>query len=372
MSELHARSTQHNGQLDLVQLLRRFWEKRALFLCFFFAGVVLATIYALVAKEQWTSVAYVSAPRVEQISAYLDQRRAMARVTGNQTIDTHALSSLLFSAFVTQAAISRNQWAYLSETDYYKQQLTGDQRADRLLLLELVDQLKIKAPEHDVIAPYYRFSFSATSAEQAQAVLNGYLDWVNALAFEQVDKEFNDQLNAQILSRQTDLHNIEFKLMTDRQHSIENLEAALHTAKLAGIKDYIVARQTEGATVIELSDSKRLFMLGEKYLSAELETWARSPIIYPPNYFEIKRELEQLEPLRHYKVNSLLYFTQRAPTLPLKRDKPMRALIVILGGLSGGMLGILWLLGQEIFRKQDLTVVTNFRQENKLLEVNRQ
>ncbi len=353
MSESHLRNTTHDGDIDLVQIFQKLWSGRIILLKFFLAGLALSSIYALVAKEQWTSVAYVSPPRVEQISAYLDQRRAMARVTGNQTIDTSALSTLLFNTFVAQAAISRNQWTYLSETEYYKRKSTEDNVANNIRLLDLVDQLKIKAPSDDEIAPYYKFTFSADTAEQAQEVLTGYLSWVNQLSFDQVDKEFNDQLNAQILSRQTDLDNIEFKLATDRQHSIDNLKTALHTAKLAGITDYVVARQTGGSTIIELSDSRRLFMLGEKYLSAELETWENTPITYPPNYYEIKHELTQLEPLRDYKVDALLYFAQRAPTLPLKRDKPQRVLIVVLGGMLSGMLGVVWVLGLEVFRRKN-------------------
>lgn len=352
MSEFQLRSAAQDSDIDLVQLVQKLWEGRIILLGFLLAGLVLSAVYALTAKEQWTSVAYVSAPRVEQISAYLDQRRAMARVTGNQSIDTSALSALLFNTFVAQAAISRNQWAYLSETEYYNRQKTADTKADHMLLLDLVDQLKIKAPSDDEIAPYYKFSFSADTAEQAQEVLTGYLNWINKLSFDQVDKEFNDQLNAQILSRQTDLNNIEFKLSTDRQHSIDNLKTALHTAKLAGITDYVVARQTGGSTIIELSDSRRLFMLGEKYLSAELETWENTPIIYPPNYYEIKRELTQLEPLRNYKIDAISYFTQRAPTAPLKRDKPQRVLVVILGSMFGGMMGILWILCREAFRQK--------------------
>ncbi|MCQ9617459.1 Wzz/FepE/Etk N-terminal domain-containing protein [Paenalcaligenes niemegkensis] len=336
MSELPLRNTRHDDEIDLVQLFQKLWKGRIILVLFFFAGLALSAIYALTTKEQWTSVAYVSSPRLEQISAYLDQRRAMARVTGNQSIDTKALSSSLFNSFVAQAAISRNQWAYLGETDYYKQQTTDDSIANHRLLIDLADQLHIKVPDKNEIAQYYQLSFGADTAEQAQKILTGYLDWVNNLSFNQVDEEFNDQLNAQILSRQTELNNIDFKLATERQHSIENIENALHTAKLADIKDYAVARQTEGATIIELSDSRRLFMLGEKYLSAELETRQEAPLIYPPNYYEIKRELAQLEPLRDYKIDALSYFTQRAPTLPLSHDKPKRVLIVALGGMLGG------------------------------------
>ncbi|MER1940098.1 Wzz/FepE/Etk N-terminal domain-containing protein [Castellaniella sp. FW104-16D08] len=343
----------HNNEIDLAQLLQNLWKGRVALLVFFLVGVVLSAIYVLTTKEQWTSVAYLSPPRLEQINAYLDQRRAMARVTGNEPIASNALSSSLFSTFIKEVAISKNQLAYLSKTEYYKQQKTDDPVANHRLLLDLARQLHIEAPGKDEIAPHYKLTFSADTTEQAQHVLTGYLNWANDISFYLVDEGFNDLLNAQILSHQTELENIDFKLTTDRQYNIESLENALHTARLAGIKDYVVARQTEGATVIELSDSKRLFMLGEKYLNAELETRQNTPVIYPPNYYKIKRELVQLKPLRDYKVEATSYFLQQAPTLPLSRDGFGPTLIVILGGTLGGMLGVFWLLASEAFRRED-------------------
>src|SRR5690606_34079107 len=260
----------------------------------------------------------------------------------------------LFNGFILQAAAMKTRLEYLAGTDYFKQLLkdTTDANAERMLLEELAELLRIKSFDKDQIAPYYEFSFTADSPEQAHELLTGYLHWVNDLSFRLVDEDFNNHLDAQILSRQTELANIEFKLRTERQNRIENIENALHTAQLADIKDYVVARQTEGATVIELSDSKRLFMLGQKYLNAELKTAREAPLIYPPRYYEMQRELAQLEPLRKYEVKTLSYSYQLPPTLPVKRDSPKRALIIALGTLVGGLLGCFWVLAVAALRRR--------------------
>lgn len=341
-------------EIDLLDLFQAIWKGRYVLLMFCLAGLALSVSYAFTAKEKWTSMAFVSRPQLEHIGAYLDQRRAMARVDGNKTVDTSELTNTLFNGFIGQAASMKNRLEYLSGTDYYRQQLrdSDDPRAERLVLIELAERLAIKTYDKNQISPYYEFSFSADTAEQAQDILTGYLHWVNDLSFGLVDEEFNNHLDAQILSRQTELANIDFQLKAERQNRIEIIENALHTARLANIRDYIVARQTEGATVIELSDSRRLFMLGEKYLTAELKTAQEAPIIHPPRYYEIQRDLAQLEPLRKYEVKTLSYSYQLPPTLPVTRDEPKRLVIMILGTFTAGLLGIFWVLACGAIRNR--------------------
>lgn len=353
------RPAQHNmvnsDELDLFELFQTIWNGRYILLLFGCAGFVLATIYAFTAKEQWTSRTYVSKPHLEHIGAYLEQRRAMARVDGNKAVDTAALTDTLFTGFISQAAAIKNRLEYLAGTDYFKQELkdSNSPTAERTLLIELADQLQIKSFDKNQIAPYYEFSFSAATPEQAQQILTGYLSWVNELSFKLVDEVFNNHLDAQILSRQTELANIDFQLQAERQNKIEVIQNALHTAKLANVTDYLVARQTDRATVIELSDSRRLFMLGEKYLNAELDTARNAPIIYPPRYYEMQRELTQLEPLRKYEVKTISYSYQLAPTLPVKRDAPKRSLIIALGLIASGLLGCFYILVAAALRQKN-------------------
>lgn len=335
----------HNDEIDLSELVQAIWKRRSLLIVFCLAGLLISIAYALTAKEQWTSVAFVNKPKLKEIGDYLDQRRAMARVTGGTPVDINTLGNELFSSFIMQAAAMNSRLEFLSGTAYYKKQnQKNDAASARKALAKMADKLIIKNYDERQIAPYYELSFSADSAETAQQTLSDYLHWVNNISFRLVDESFNNNLDAQILSRQTEQEKIEFQLESQRQNKIEVLENAVHTARLANITDYVVARQADGATIIELSDSRRLYMLGEKYLTAELETAQTTPIIYPPRYYEIQRELQQLQPLRTYETQTRSYSYQLAPTLPVTRDKPQRTLIVMLGTVLGGMLGLFWIL----------------------------
>lgn len=336
-----------SDEIDLFELVARLWRGRYLILLFVLVGGLAAGIYAFNLKQQWTSVAYLNAPRVEQVKAYLEQRRALARVDGNRPVDTSALTHTLFDQFIALSVSARHKMEYIQSTDYFKELLADskDPANHRLLLSQLErDALHIKRVDKDKIAPYYEFSFSADTAETAQRLLQGYLASINTKSFNVVDAEFNDALDAQLLSRETELDNMQFGLESERDNRAAVLLNALDTAKNAGLKDYIVGRNVDGTTVIELSDSKRLYMLGENYLNAELATTRSAPLIYPTRYYEIKRELELLQPLRQYEVTTLSYDYQLRPTLPVRRDSPKRALIIMLGVVLGGMLACFLLL----------------------------
>lgn len=343
-----------DDEIDLFELFNILWNRKFVILAFTVLVTIVATAYAFTAKQKWTSVAYVSAPRVEQIKAYLEQRRALARVDGNKPVNTLPLIQSLFSSFIALSSAENNKQAFLSESRYYKD-LAANAKAGnaQYLLVNLAKKnLLVKQPGKDDIAPYYAISFTADTAKDAQSVLSNYIAAINKQTFRRVDGEFGDSLNASVLSRQAELADIEFKLKSAREQEIASLQAALLTADTAGLKDYAVGRSFAGNTVIELSDTHRLFMLGQKLLNAELATAKTAPLIFPSRYYEIKRELSLLEPLLKYQVaSSYSYSYQLAPTLPQTRDAPKRSLIVILGLILGGMLGCGWVLLGEMVRK---------------------
>jgi chain length determinant protein (polysaccharide antigen chain regulator) len=348
----------YDDEIDLFELGHTVWEGRNILLICIILGAAIAVAYALTAKQQWTSVSYVSEPGLAQIDAYLNQRRVLARVNGNKPVDVSALKNSLYENFVQQATTRNNQQTYFENSAYYKKLvndkgISNDAVRKQALLDDLIrHDIKINQADKKSIAQYLDIAFSAETAEQAQQLLTGYLNFVGDKAFKLVDASFNDGLDAEILSRKTTLNNIDFKLKTDRQYNIQTLSAALQTAKLAGVTDYTVARSTDKSTVIELANNNRLFMLGEKYLSAEIKTAETTPIVYPPEYYVTQHELEQLEPLRDYKVTATAYREQLAPTLPVRRDKPKRSLIVALGVVLGGIVGVLWVLLRDAWRKR--------------------
>ena len=136
-----------------------------------------------------------------------------------------------------------------------------------------------------------------------------------------------------------------------RQIQLENLTRALDIAKSAGIKDYSkslggnvsVPEVLLGDAKVPFSDSKLsdgsyLFMLGEKYLQAQVDTLKNAPLVYPLNYYNIEKQVNLLNVLKRKvekegAVSGYYYLSE--PDYPVIKDKPQKGLIIVIGFIIG-------------------------------------
>ncbi|PHI28799.1 LPS O-antigen chain length determinant protein WzzB [Budvicia aquatica] len=330
-----------NNEIDLFELLLRLWDKKGLILMVTLVTTLIAGIYAFTAKEQWTVKAYVSPPQMAQIEDYLTLRRAFSRVSGINA-DPQAIANHLFSRFTDMVSSPTEKLSYLSETAYVKQQTESmEPHAKRLWLTEMTDKgLVTSPPDERKTLPYFMLSVSADNPQTALALLTDYVERINQQVIAQDDAEFQNNLQAMILARQKEQQDIDFSLQADRANQLANLTRSRSTAQRAGIKDYYANSASNGATKIELANSVHKYMLGENFLSAEINSLMESPIVYPVRYHDISRELSLLAPLLQQQVTAQVYRYQLTPGEHMKKDRPKKALILVLGVLLGGMLGI--------------------------------
>ena len=160
---------------------------------------------------------------------------------------------------------------------------------------------------------------------------------------------------------------IERDTETVRQIQLENLTTALDIAKSAGIKDYSkslsgnvsVPEVLLGDAKVPFSDSKLsdgsyLFMLGEKYLQAQVNTLKNAPLVYPLNYYNIEKQANLLNALekkveKEGAVSGYYYLS--VPDYPVVKDNG-RKLPILLGGLIiGGIFGIFLVILNLLIRK---------------------
>lgn len=339
----HVNPSSHADEIDLVDLFSTIWLRKWIVVLLTAAGIFISAMYAWLSPQVWKSYAYINQPRVSEIFDYLELRRTLARADGNHVVDRGALASSLFNEFVRQFTSENRKRQFLEGHPYINERANIDSERARALAVEAAAQnLVIEAPEEGVISPHYTVSFSALTAEQARETLQDYLLDTNRRAIEIFDAEFKDALTASISTRKTEREMIERELVTKRRNWIDELTAALDTARAAGITNYMEGRAIDGSVIVELSERQRLFMLGETFLAAELKTAQESPIIFPVRYYEIADQLAMLEPMLDYQAPEVMAFRYLLePTLPLTRESPRRTLLVALGAILGLMLGIL-------------------------------
>ena len=88
----------------------------------------------------------------------------------------------------------------------------------------------------------------------------------------------------------------------------------------------------------KLSDGSYLFMLGEKYLQAQVDTLKNAPLVYPLNYYNIEKQANLLNVLekkveKESAVSGYYYLSE--PDYPVTKDKPKKGLIIVIGFVIG-------------------------------------
>lgn len=324
-------------EIDLFELLGTLWKKKWVILCVTLLTTGLAAVHAFTTKEQWTAKTYIQAPRIAELGSYLKFRQAYARIL-NEPLDMNALANGLFSDLILIAESPDTKVKFLESTEYYKKETNNlsTEQDKKIWLAEQANKgLVITPPNEKGNIGYYIIQASADSAQEAYKLLQGYLKNVNNQAVTLSLDEFDQNINTLLVSLKKEVNDIDFQKKAEKLDQIAYIQRDLTTAEQAGITDY---RSSKNG--FDNAQSSYKFLLGEKLLSAELKATKDAPIIYPFRYYEVKRQIDELEGMLRDNIQAQAYRYQMMPTEPLKKDKPKKALILVLGALLGGMLGV--------------------------------
>ena len=223
----------------------------------------------------------------------------------------------------------------------------------------------IPDPKKDPNSIGVNVSFAAETPKEAQDVLLDYIQFVNQWVLAENKKDFLANIDLVLSGLDIQKNKIERDTETVRQIQLENLTRALDIAKSAGIKDYSkslggnvsVPEVLLGDAKVPFSDSKLsdgsyLFMLGEKYLQAQVDTLKNAPLVYPLNYYNIEKQANLLNVLekkveKEGAVSGYYYLSE--PDYPVQRDWPKRLILLIVGFVFGVVLSSLIILAREVF-----------------------
>ncbi|BFU60225.1 MULTISPECIES: LPS O-antigen chain length determinant protein WzzB [Rodentibacter] len=361
--------TTTNDEIDLIELIKVLWNKKIWIILSAFIFTAIAGVYAFTAQEKWTSKAEVIAPQLVDFGDYFSIRKEYGRIVGEE-LKASDLKTNLFDQFVRLAASADVKQRFFLESELYKQLSSEqDERGARQTLAKLVnEETVISKPdtkkEPNAIA--HRLSLSsAPTADLAQNTLQGFIHNINEAAFKLEKENFLINFEQKIAALRYEAQKISQNLTIQKDISLENLTQAYDIAKQAGIHQFSqptgngIAIPTLALTdtKVPLSDSKLndssyLFMLGEKYLKAQIDTISAKEIIYPPRYYQIQEQLKELEPLyekaKSVKANTFTY--QASPDYPVVRDKPNKVLILIIGFIFGMLISVFYILIQAFYK----------------------
>ncbi|WP_353614652.1 LPS O-antigen chain length determinant protein WzzB [Mangrovibacter phragmitis] len=306
-----------SDQVDLIDIIQQVWAGKKTIAIFVGVCVVIAALYAFLAPQKWSSVAIVTLPDSGQVVAYSQVERVLYPDNPPKIDD---IQTSLFSRF-------KGGLAALSL------QLQNQEKPENLTSVvlnpEQPDQLKI--------------SYTGASAQAAKNTLDDYLKKIDSNIVTGIDSD----LNLNIKSRSEDLKgtisSLEKVAQEKKSNRLNILNQALLIAQHANIDKPMLSNSTG-------LDDDTLFAVGSEALNAMIANYKNAPLPLDKDYYKTVQNLLSVQSLNDNKriISTFRYIME--PSIPVHRDSPKRALILVISVLLGGILGSTYVLIRNAFR----------------------
>ena len=305
-------------QIDLIDLVMQLWRDKTTIIASIVVVLILSVVYLFVAKEEWTSTAVVSQPDVAQIATY---NTALKVLYPDASINVTDIQNRVMGRF--SAALSS-----------LSNQLDNQEEPEKLSI-----EPAIKGREYPI-----QVSYAGTSAEEAQRTLAQYLQKVDEQIADELHLDLNDSIKQQILTLSSSLETQETVAEEQRALRLKQIKEALKYAQEANI---VKPQQQQPQDVTQ----DTLFLLGSEGLSAMIKNEATRPLVFSGNYYQTKNNLLDIERIKVDPKTIHAYRYVMKPDLPIRRDSPKRAIVLVLAVLLGGMIGSGIVLGRNALRE---------------------
>ena len=304
-------------QIDLLDLMLQLWRGKWMIATFVIVFIALAVGYLFVAKEKWTSSAIIAQPDAAQIAPYSNALNILYGTAAPSMLDTQTRAIERFNASLS--ALS--------------QALDNQSEPEKLTIEPAV---KGQALPLSV-------TYTSTSAEAAQKQLAQYIQQVDEQTAKELALDLKDNIKEQIKTLNDSLQNQEKVAQEQKDLRIKQIAEALKNAEAAKITSPQL-QQTQDVT------QETLFLLGSEGLKSMIDNEASRPLVFPTAYYQTKRNLLDIQNLNVNPDTIHVYRYVMKPDLPVRRDSPKKAMILVLAVLLGGMIGSGVVLGRNALR----------------------
>ena len=351
-----------NDEIDLRELFKALWDGKLIVILVTALFTVSSLGFALVAQEWWSSNATVTEAQPQNLAAYQQQVKQFqpifdiyqedGTVLVSKDLNSLIDSEVLFQRFVNTFNSTNNKRDFLDNSiDFkeFKKSIVGrsDMTTDEIRALydEWFDRISASKVDKKERNSPYSISFQTMTKESSFDLLTAYILTTELKVHEDA---FNN-LRAVVNGKRNEL--IQQKRILESQASnqllveTERTKYAAQIAKSAGVD-----------RPIQIGNESELFSidLGSKGLDAKVKALesVKNLSVIEPRLQQINAKLDMLNNLeidRSVEFQTFRYIENVEQ--PITRDKPKRALIVVLGTLLGGMLGVAIVLIRFAFKK---------------------
>lgn len=304
-------------QIDLIDLVVQLWRGKVTIIVCVVVAIVLAVGYLAVAKEKWTSTAIITQPDVAQIATY---NNALNIVYGSSAPKVTELQTNVIGRFSTSLSA-------LAEA------LDNQEEPEKLTIEQSVKGQPLPLA----------VSYVSNSAEGAQRQLAEYIQQTDEKVAKELKLDLTDNIKLQKTTLEDSLKTQEVVAQEQKELRIKQIQEAIRYAEQANVTKPQL-QQTQDVT----QDS--MFLLGSDALKSMIAHEATRPLILSDNYFQTKQKLLDIENLKLEGTEMHAYRYVMKPTLPIRRDSPKKAIVLVLAVLLGGMIGAGVVLGRNALR----------------------
>lgn len=352
-----------NDEIDLKELFAALWQGKWLIIMTTLLFSVAAIGYALTAQEWWSAKATVSQPQLQGIASYqqvvkryqplFDVYQEDGTIIVSNALDSLIDPKLIFQQFIQtfNANGTKRRFMQTNPTFLTLQKQMLDQANDPEVMQKLYEDWfeRIQASAVDKKAnDIFTLSFQSVDKSSSLTLLNDYIQFVN--------QTLNQQLNANLISILTAKYG---ELTQQEKNLLQQAQLRLHVELERTQYALAIAEAADIKQPVQNLGEQEIFAIniGSHALKAKVDALKsiKDLSVFEPRLAILQSKLSQfdLETLSaeaKWSVIGFYYLDQ--PEQPLTRDKPKRALIVVLGALLGGMLGVATVLVRFAFRNE--------------------
>ncbi|EAY9182774.1 LPS O-antigen length regulator [Salmonella enterica] len=329
----------NSHEIDLFSLIEVLWQAKRRILATVFAFACVGVLLSFLLPQKWTSQAIVTPAESVQWQGLERTLTALRVLDMEVSVDRGSVFNLFIKKFSSPSLLEE----YLRSSPYVMDQLKGAQIDEQDLhrAIVLLSE-KMKAVDSNVgkknetsLFTSWTLSFTAPTREEAQKVLAGYIQYISDIVVKETLENIRNQLEIKTRYEQEKLAMDRVRLKNQLDANIQRLHYSLEIANAAGIKRPVYSN---GQAVKDDPDFS--ISLGADGISRklEIEKGVTDVAEIDGDLRNRQYHVEQLAAMNVSDVKFTPFKYQLSPSLPVKKDGPGKAVIIILAALIGGMM----------------------------------
>ncbi|EAM9073166.1 LPS O-antigen length regulator [Salmonella enterica subsp. enterica serovar Weltevreden] len=329
----------NSHEIDLFSLIEVLWQAKRRILATVFAFACVGLLLSFLLPQKWTSQAIVTPAESVQWQGLERTLTALRVLDMEVSVDRASVFNLFIKKFSSPSLLEE----YLRSSPYVMDQLKGAQIDEQdlhraiVLLSEKMKAVDSNAGKKNETSLFtsWTLSFTAPTREEAQKVLAGYIQYISDIVVKETLENIRNQLEIKNRYEQEKLAMDRVRLKNQLDANIQRLHYSLEIANAAGIKRPVYSN---GQAVKDDPDFS--ISLGADGISRklEIEKGVTDVAEIDGDLRNRQYHVEQLAAMNVSDVKFTPFKYQLSPSLPVKKDGPGKAVIIILAALIGGMM----------------------------------